>query len=343
MKLSSPTLSLALLQLLLLPSLSNAFSPTQINHRCGRRPYYSPQTTTKTTTTNDRLNRLQKAQVTMLLLASKVGIFFGTSTGNTENVADLIAAEFGDDAEGPFEIDDAQGSIAAKFAEYDALVVGTPTWNTGADSERSGTGWDEVYYGEMQDLKLEGKNVAVFGLGDQISYAENYADASGELHDVFQNLGCNLMGYTSQDGYEHEASKAIRGDKFCGLLCDEINQDDLSEERVQNWIAQLKEEGFMDGINGSSSGSLSSDTVSSTPTQVVEITDENTSVSELQKENAELRMMLEENSKLFDEIMQSQENNVGYTPHYNPKTQVTMWTSADGRSCYYTTDQPKSP
>ena len=31
------------------------------------------------------------------------------------------------------------------------------------------------------DLKLDGKNVAVFGLGDQISYAENYADASGEV------------------------------------------------------------------------------------------------------------------------------------------------------------------
>ena len=153
MKLLASTLNLALFQLLLLSSSSDAFSPTQINRRCGRGPYYSPKTTTKTTTANDRLAHqsiTQKARVTILLLAAKVGIFFGTSTGNTENVADMIAAEFGDDAEGPFEIDDAQGSIASKFAEYDALVVGTPTWNTGADSERSGTGWDEVYYGEMQ-------------------------------------------------------------------------------------------------------------------------------------------------------------------------------------------------
>ena len=30
---------------------------------------------------------------------------------------------------------------------------------------------------------LENKPVAVFGLGDQISYSENYADASGELFD----------------------------------------------------------------------------------------------------------------------------------------------------------------
>lgn len=44
---------------------------------------------------------------------------------------------------------------------------------------------------------------------------------SFKLHDVFQKLGCKMLGYTSQDGYEHSASKSIRGDKFCGLLCDE--------------------------------------------------------------------------------------------------------------------------
>ena len=80
----------------------------------------------------------------------KKNTLVGTSTGNTANVADMIAQEFGDDAEGPFEIDDLQGNVAKKFAEYNALVVGTPTWNTGADTERSGTGWDEIYYGEMQ-------------------------------------------------------------------------------------------------------------------------------------------------------------------------------------------------
>lgn len=30
-------------------------------------------------------------------------------------------------------------------------------------------------------LNISGKKVAVFGLGDQISYSENYADASGEV------------------------------------------------------------------------------------------------------------------------------------------------------------------
>ena len=58
-----------------------------------------------------------------------------------------------------------------------------------------------------------------------------------------------MMGYTSTEGYEQDASKALRGDQFCGLLCDEVNQDDLTEERVQNWVAQLKAEGILDGGN----------------------------------------------------------------------------------------------
>lgn len=128
--------------------------------------------------------------LTILNMAGeKIGIFFGTSTGSTEEAAYLIAEEFGSNvAAGPFEIDEVVGSVASVFNSYDALIVGTPTWNTGADTERSGTGWDEVYYGEMEDLDIAGKKVAVFGLGDQISYSENYADASGEVSKMYFSL-----------------------------------------------------------------------------------------------------------------------------------------------------------
>jgi flavodoxin len=82
---------------------------------------------------------------------SKVGVFYGTSTGNTESVAYMIVDELGQDvAHGPFVVDDIAGSVSDKFGEFDALIVGTPTWNTGADRERSGTGWDELYYGELK-------------------------------------------------------------------------------------------------------------------------------------------------------------------------------------------------
>jgi len=176
----------------------------------------------------------------------------------------------------------------------------------------------------MSELNIEGKQVAVFGCGDQSSYAENFADATGELHDVLQNLGAKVFGYTSQEGYEHEDSKSIRGDKFCGLLCDAVNQDELTGERVQNWVLQLKEESFMKG-----SGSVSN-----------EIPIQAEPVQESVSDNIESVFQdIDESSNMLDEsIKRHVDTNVGFQSYYNEKTKSTMFVSADGRSCYYTAD-----
>lgn len=91
---------------------------------------------------------------------------------------------------------------------------------------------------------MEGKKVAVFGCGDQESYSDYFCDAAGELYDMFLAKGCKMHGLTSTEGYGHQSSKAEKNGKFCGLLCDEDNQYDLSEERAKAWVAQLKGEGF---------------------------------------------------------------------------------------------------
>jgi flavodoxin I len=253
-----------------------------------------------------------------------VGIFYGTSTGSTQTVANEIYKALGSDiAAKPVDIEtlDPDQELSAAFAEHDALIVGTPTWNTGADTERSGTGWDELYYKQLPKMKsvLNGKKVAVFGLGDQISYSDNYADATGELYDVFESLGCNLMGAWSMEGYEHEDSKSIRGDKFCGLLLDMVNQEELTQGRVQKWVAQLKSDGFLQG-GGASSVSTDANAPSAvvvTPAASVEI--------------------LEESSRMLDENIASHSTSGGFTPHYNPTTAKTMWTSSNGRESFITT------
>lgn len=295
----------------------------------------------------------------ILYMAQKVGIFFGTSTGSTEEAAYGIMEALGPDiiSTEPIEIDSLEGKLADTFSKYESLIVGTPTWNTGADTERSGTGWDELYYGEMQDLKIEGKNVAVFGLGDSVSYCENYADASGELHDVFEKLGCKMHGYISQEGYVHESSKAIRGDKFCGLLLDAVNQEEMTEDRIKNWVAQLIGEGFLESTSGDNVPAATVSTSAPAPVEEIEVTPSAKqetisapvyptikSLEELEKENAKLRQMMEENSLLLEEsiiasgVATSAVGSDVFTPHFNPKTKRTMWTSADGKSCYFTTD-----
>lgn len=168
-----------------------------------------------------------------------VGIFYSTTTGNTETVAGYIQ-----EAAGASEILDIGSVSDDTFMKYDGFIVGAPTWHTGADEQRSGTSWDDWLYGNLKNMDLKGKKVAVFGVGDQGSYSDNFCDAAGELYDCFADQGAELIGATGTDGYDFTDSKAVRGGKFCGLMCDEDNQFDLSQSRATEWVAQLKGEGM---------------------------------------------------------------------------------------------------
>jgi flavodoxin I len=152
-----------------------------------------------------------------------------------------------------------------------------------------------------------------------------------------------MIGYTSQDGYEHDDSKAIRGDKFCGLLCDEVNQDDLTEDRVQNWVAQLKAEGILDGSVGGADQVAPIEVVAEEMTMPpIVINGEKDLISELEAENARLRKLLED-SKIMDQVLKSDMMEERFIPHFNAKTSMTMWVSTDGRKAYYTKETIMSP
>jgi len=179
-----------------------------------------------------------RASVTARASSPEMGValLYSTTTGNTETIAGYVAA-----ATGLSEVDiaDAEG-----LADYDGFIIGAPTWHTGADSERSGTAWDEFLYGDLTSLDLKGKKVAVFGCGDQAGYGDNFCDAMEELANCFKGQGAEVVGAWSTDGYEYEESKSIADGKFVGLPCDEDNQPEMSEERVASWIAQIKGEGM---------------------------------------------------------------------------------------------------
>jgi len=169
---------------------------------------------------------------------AKVGLIYSTTTGNTETVAGYVAAATG------AEMTDIADCSPDDLMAFDGLICGAPTWHTGADTERTGTAWDDFLYGDLASMDLSGKKVAVFGLGDQAGYGDNFCDAMDELTSCFKAQGAEIVGSWSIDGYEHDESKSIDGGKFVGLPCDEDNQPDLSEERVNAWVAQLKGEGM---------------------------------------------------------------------------------------------------
>jgi len=101
--------------------------------------------------------------------------------------------------------------------------------------------WD-AYFSELDNIDFSGKKVAYFGTGDQVTYSDNFLDAVGILEEKISELGGATAGYWSTDGYDFSESRAVQNRKFVGLAIDEDNQPELTEKRVQSWVAQLKKE-----------------------------------------------------------------------------------------------------
>lgn len=105
-------------------------------------------------------------------LDATVGIYYGTMGGNTKNCANHIMTAASEGNEITIcEIEDL--ADPSEFTKHDALIIGAPTWNTGAEKERTLTGWDQWLYDVLPSLDLKGKKVALFGVGDQGDYPFN--------------------------------------------------------------------------------------------------------------------------------------------------------------------------
>ena len=119
------------------------------------------------------------------------------------------------------------------------LFRSIPTWDYGELQEH----WEEIW-DEIDEVNWQDKQVALYGLGDQVGYPEWFLDAMGYLHAKLLALGARPCGYWPSEGYEFEASNALTADgqAFVGLALDEENEFDLSETRIRQWCAQLLDE-----------------------------------------------------------------------------------------------------
>lgn len=166
----------------------------------------------------------------------KFGLFYGASTVKTAAIAQKIQEAFGD-----LKIDlvPVEQAWEKEFEAYDHLIVGTATWFDGELPSY----WDEMLP-ELKSLDLKGKKVAIFGLGDQANYPENFVDGIGLLAEAFEFAGATIVGLTSPEGYTYSHSRALREGVLLGLAIDDDSQPEKTDERINNWVAQLKKEGF---------------------------------------------------------------------------------------------------
>ena len=171
---------------------------------------------------------------------ARIGLFFGSNTGKTRKVAKMIKKRF-DDATmaDPLNVNRA---TPEDLAQYSFLILGTPTLGEGllpglsADCENES--WEE-FLPKLQDLDFSGKTVAIYGLGDQIGYAEEFLDAMIVLYDFVIERGAKVVGAWPTEGYEFSHSEAVVDGKFVGLALDLDNQSGLTEQRLEAWLQSI--------------------------------------------------------------------------------------------------------
>jgi flavodoxin I len=161
----------------------------------------------------------------------KIAIIYGSTGGNTQDVAKRIATQLNDDEVKLFDVAKIKPEV---FDEYPNLILGTSTTGIGDLQDD----WDS-YLPKLLKTNLEGKTVALFGLGDASSYSDSFVDSLGILYEAVKDKGCRLVGQVSTDGYQFDESKADLGGEFAGLVIDEDNEPEKTGSRIAGWVAAI--------------------------------------------------------------------------------------------------------
>ncbi|TAJ11708.1 flavodoxin [Marinilabiliaceae bacterium JC017] len=162
----------------------------------------------------------------------KIVIIYGSSSGNTESAAKTISSKFDS---GMVDLCDVSKVAVGDLAKYSNLILGTSTWGIGDLQDD----W-EGFIVKLKEADLTGKKVALFGLGDSDSYADSFVDGMGIIYEAIKDKGCEIIGQVAVDDYSFVESQAVVDNRFVGLPLDEDNECNLSEDRINNWVNQLK-------------------------------------------------------------------------------------------------------
>jgi flavodoxin I len=170
---------------------------------------------------------------------SKTAIFFGPLKGAVNRVANKLKETIGEDKVVMIPVNTA---TVADIEKYDKIIfgmstVGKDTW----DSTYSNNDWAK-FLPEIGKTKYDGKTVAIFGLGDHVTYAATFVDHIAVLARELMKNGAVLTGQVSTDGYEFDESEAVVNGKFLGLPIDEDFEPELTDERVEKWVKQISSE-----------------------------------------------------------------------------------------------------
>jgi flavodoxin I len=168
-------------------------------------------------------------QIQVLRKKMSVAIVYGSTKGATQGVAELIKSNFKE-----ADLINVAKTTPDELNGYDGLIIGTSTYYDGQLQDD----WETF---DKEALKLEGKKVALFGVGNQKRHSSTFNDGVGILHELFIKKGAKIVGDKNlSDKYVFESSKAVVDGKFVGLVIDREVEGDLLEDSVAKWVNYIK-------------------------------------------------------------------------------------------------------
>lgn len=168
----------------------------------------------------------------------KTGLFFGPEKGAVHRVAEKIR-----DAAGADHIDliPVAGAGAADLEKYHKIIfgistVGKETW----DQDFSNTDWSR-FFPEISKIDYRDRTIAIFGLGDHITYPGHFVNAMGMLaKEILKTCpDAKIVGEVDFSGYEFEESEAVIDGRFIGLALDEDFEPELTDKRIADWVSRI--------------------------------------------------------------------------------------------------------
>jgi len=159
------------------------------------------------------------------------GIFYGSTTGNTEQLASDIAAKLGVASD---DVHNVGETTADATANYDTLLLGSSTWGAGELQDD----WYD-FLDSLKAMDLSGKKVGLFGCGDSASYPDTFCGALAEIHDALASTGCTFIGAYEPQDYDVTDSPVCQDGKFVGLAIDESDTD-KTDSRVDAWCKLIE-------------------------------------------------------------------------------------------------------
>lgn len=161
-----------------------------------------------------------------------IGIFYGSETGVTADIAHRIAQRLNVDSKDIHNVAEASPS---QLGNYDILVLGSSTWGAGELQ----SDWYNFLDG-AQSLDLTGHKIAIFGTGDE-SMSDSFCNAVGLIYDTLTSTGAEFIAPFNADGYDFTHSDAEKDGTYVGLLLDQVSHPDLTNTRIEAWTKEIIE------------------------------------------------------------------------------------------------------